>query len=126
VQVDERVGAQSLGGQCLTSSFNNRLQGFRRILAWVQTLAMPGNALFVYEGEAEAAFARGLDVAIQRSEGGSQGVNGCLNLVLCGHILLDVSCKVWCKAVKVLISLFWCACHKKHKRENCLEHSGKP
>jgi len=83
---------------------------------------MPGNALFVYEGEAEAAFARGLDVAVQRCESGSQGLNGRLNLMLCGHVLLDISCEVRCKAVKLLISIFRCACHKSTSARTALSN----
>src|SRR3989338_1733802 len=94
------VGAD-LCCQCLAGPLDHPLQGFRGVLAWVQTLAMTGNALIVDEGKAEAAFARGLDLAVQRGEGVGQGVDGRLNLMLSGHVWVKGSCELRYLTVKI-------------------------
>lgn len=48
---------------------------------------MTGDAMFVDQGEAEAAFASGHDQAVHWSKSVGKGANGILSMDLSGHII---------------------------------------
>ena len=84
----EYTGIRRSRGQRLTSPGDHRLQRFvAAVLFVVQAFGMAGNAVFVYQGEAEAALAWGNDKALQRREGLGEGANGSLNLMMGMHIV---------------------------------------
>lgn len=75
-------------GERLAGSGDDRLQRFTAaVLFGVQALGVAGDAVFVYQGKAEAALARGNDEALQRREGLGEGANGSLNLMMSLHIV---------------------------------------
>ncbi|SPO53851.1 conserved protein of unknown function [Pseudomonas sp. JV551A1] len=72
----------------LAGSGDDRLQRFiAAVLFRVEPLGVAGDAVFVYQGEAEAALARGNDKALQRREGLGEGANRSLNLMMSLHIV---------------------------------------
>ena len=96
VQADWRWGDSALEycsirgsrGKRLASTGDDRLQRLATaVLFRVQALGVASDAVFVYQGEAEAALARGNDKALQRREGLGEGANGSLNLMMGMHIV---------------------------------------
>ena len=82
----EYHGIRRSRGERLTSPGDDRLQRFvPAVLFRVQALGVAGDAVFVYQGKAEAAFAWGNDKALQRREGLGKGANGSLNLMMSLH-----------------------------------------
>jgi hypothetical protein len=74
------------GRQGLTGAIAHSLQVCTAVLAWIEALAVLGNARMIDDGEAEAAFAGGHDSAIKWRKGAGEGANGILNLVLSIHL----------------------------------------
>ena len=84
----ECPGIRHSRGERLASPGDDRLQRFiAAVLFMVQALGVAGDAVFVYQGEAEAALAWGNDKALQRREGLGEGANGSLNLMMSMHIV---------------------------------------
>jgi len=75
-------------GERLTGPGDHCLQGFlAAVLFRVQAFGVAGDAVFVHQGKAEAALARGDDKALQWREGLGKGANGSLNVWMSLHII---------------------------------------
>jgi len=84
----ECPGIHRSRGERLARPGDHRLQRFRAgVLLGIQAFGVAGDAVFVYQGEAEAALAWGNDKALQRREGLGEGANGSLNLMMSLHIV---------------------------------------